>query len=530
MLGKWMRLYHTIKYIKGIQLFYQIWYRIKNRVISIHWYNGNFNNQFRPLTTCVDKILFTRQQEMLAEKKFRFIGLTHTFEDRIDWNFSEYGKLWNYNLQYFSFLLDESLTKESRQSLLKSFSHALVDKKVALEPYPVSLRIVNSLLFHARHPIKDTTVLNTLLKQVDYLSNNLEFHLLGNHLLENAFSLYIASIYLNNIKLYRLSYKLLEKELHEQVLADGGHYECTPMYQSILLAKLFLCIELARQSTMANSDELALLEKKAAKMLGWINEYSFPDGSWALMNDAAEDIAPSTASLNEAAASLQIIPDSIHLSESGFRKLAGTDWQLLIKTGPVQPSYQPGHVHADIMSFCLWYKGKQVIVDPGTSTYAISEQRTKERSTICHNTLSINGHNQSDVWGGFRVGKRASVFLQKDLPDHIEVHLKPYFDFQVKHIRQFIKLNDRQFKIEDEILSGTSTKFNITGGVQFGAGIPIEHMDHVIKSEGLHLEFSKTNKPQPVAGTYASSYNELKNATRIIYEMNASGSLIFNFT
>ncbi|HFU75711.1 MAG TPA: hypothetical protein ENK66_05630, partial [Arcobacter sp.] len=34
---------------------------------------------------------------------------------------------------------------------------------------------------------------------------------------------------------------------------------------------------------------------------------------------------------------------------------------------------------------------------------------TTERSTLSHNTVEINGKNQSDVWGGFRVGNRAKI-------------------------------------------------------------------------------------------------------------------------
>ncbi len=35
------------------------------------------------------------------DKTFNFLNLSHDFENTIDWNFSEYGKLWTYNLDLF---------------------------------------------------------------------------------------------------------------------------------------------------------------------------------------------------------------------------------------------------------------------------------------------------------------------------------------------------------------------------------------------------------------------------------------------
>ncbi|MFX5747477.1 hypothetical protein ABTE19_21360, partial [Acinetobacter baumannii] len=85
--------------------------------------------------------------------------LKYSFENTIDWNFQGYGKLWNYNLQYFSYLLDEDVSVDERLRLLRDFSHQLLASTVPPEPYPVSLRVVNTLLFHSRYPITDATVL-----------------------------------------------------------------------------------------------------------------------------------------------------------------------------------------------------------------------------------------------------------------------------------------------------------------------------------------------------------------------------------
>src|SRR5690606_8714686 len=91
--------------------------------------------------------------------------------------------------------------------------------------------------------------------------------------------------------------------------------------------------------------------------------------------------------------------------------------KLIADVEGIKPSYQPGHAHADTFSFVLHQGDTPVVVDPGISTYAICERRSWERSTVAHNTLTIDRKNSSQVWSGFRVGKRAKVKIVIDEED-----------------------------------------------------------------------------------------------------------------
>jgi len=529
MIRKFLRLFHTLRYIKKIQWQYQLWYRVKNRLISIHWYTKYLQRSFIAIDIEVSFILHSDQKEYFRNNQFEFIGLKQSFSDSIDWNYQGYGKLWNYNLQYFAYLLDEAIPSEERLGLLKDFSHQLLSSDIQPEPYPISLRIINTLLFHSRYPITDKVILEALQKQIDYLDHNLEYHLLGNHLLENAFSLFIASIYLSDPSLYERSNRLLVTQLDEQILSDGGHYECSVMYQSILLSKLFLCISIARKATGVTTSSLTILEEKAGKMLGWMNTYSFPDGSWALMNDAAEKIAPTTRSLNQAAAILNIIPANIVLSDSGFRKIKGANWDLLIKTGGVQPSYQPGHVHADVSSYCLWYKGRQVIVDPGISTYAISEQRSIERGTSVHNTISFNGFNQSDVWGGFRVGKRSEVKMIEETDSSVNIFVRHHFDSNCIHQRVFSKKDDYSFLIYDQIQSPKENVYIYKSCIQFAAGLTVICQKEMLTLNDISVEMSGVHNTILSKKEYSVSYNEFQIGSALAYVSKPESSFTYRF-
>jgi uncharacterized heparinase superfamily protein len=84
-----------------------------------------------------------------------------------------------------------------------------------------------------------------------------------------------------------------------------------------------------------------------------------------------------------------------------------TEDRLLVDCGPVGPDYQPGHSHCDTLSFELSLKGRRIIVDSGCSQYVDGPVRQYNRGNAGHNTLTIDGQNQSEVWGAHRCARRA---------------------------------------------------------------------------------------------------------------------------
>jgi uncharacterized heparinase superfamily protein len=60
-----------------------------------------------------------------------------------------------------------------------------------------------------------------------------------------------------------------------------------------------------------------------------------------------------------------------------------------------------------MFSYELTVDGAPLIVDSGVYEYAAGEWRDWFRSTRAHNTVEIAGENQSEVWGSFRVARRA---------------------------------------------------------------------------------------------------------------------------
>jgi hypothetical protein len=336
----------------------QILYLIIDRVFVFKWfyflkYQYSFIDYHKILIT--PNLHLTRKNNVKFKFYFKFLNKDIKFDDGVDWNFNKFGKLWNYNLQYLDYILDENVDLDYRRYLIHDISLLILNGKLKLEPYPVSIRIKNIILFDSIYDINDNVVIAALKRQIKYLSNNLEYHLLANHLLENYFTLFISSYSFSNYKLNSRISELLVYELDEQILEDGAHYERSPMYHSYILQRLNLCIDVIdNNGTIFDNIELRIfLANKARIMLGWLDLISFTNGKWPLINDSTENTSLSKTELESNFSKVNIYKQSINLKSSGFRKFQSGLGQIIMNIGAISPKYQPGHSHSDILSFYL---------------------------------------------------------------------------------------------------------------------------------------------------------------------------------
>lgn len=269
---------------------------------------------------------------------------------------------------------------------------------IGWEPYPTSLRVVNwsKWLLAGNEPVGG--MLASLALQAEHVARNLERHLLGNHLIANAKALLFAGTLLQHDRWLRIGESLLRRELDEQILDDGGHFERSPMYHALIAEDLL--------------DLDNLLERfgeRVPKMLDWLATMTHPDGQIAFFNDAALGVGPTLVKLCAYAGGRAEARPTRLLPDSGFARLVNDRAVVIADVGSVGPRYQPGHAHAGTLSFELSIDGQRTVVNSGTSTYAAGPQREWERSTAAHNTVVVEGRDSSEVWASFRVGRRARV-------------------------------------------------------------------------------------------------------------------------
>ncbi|MBA6156299.1 alginate lyase family protein [Tenacibaculum sp. S7007] len=432
--SKIITLYHTIKYLKPVQVYYRLYYLLRNRFYKKSYSKKEINRVIDLIWS--DKVF--NNKSYLGAKDFEFLNIPMSFENNINWNYSEFGKLWTYNLNYFDFLNQKEISVDSGLELIKNYINqdsALLDGK---EPYVISLRGINWVKFLSKNTIKDKIIDETLYHHYQILLDNLEYHLLGNHLLENGFSLLFGGYYFQDKKLSNSARKILKSELEEQILNDGAHYELSPMYHQILLGRLLDCIQLVRRNEKIDDKNLlGFLEDKACSMLSWLANITYKNGNIPLLNDSSVGIAPTSKELFSYAESLKLKWRNIKLFDSGYRKFESDKFEVVIDVGNIQPSYQPGHVHSDTFSFELYSENIPIIVDPGVSTYEKNERRQKERGTYYHNTVQLGDLEQTQVWGGFRVAKRAKVFAISEDENKILAKHDGYKNKGIIHARQF---------------------------------------------------------------------------------------------
>ena len=417
------RYFHTLRHLRPVQVYGRLWFRLYRPRPDLR--------PAPPLRAGAGSWVGPLSGEpcLLGPTTFRFLDQTRTLVDAADWNRPDWDKLWLYNLHYFDDLNAE------RAKERQDWHHALIARWIAdnppghgngWEPYPLSLRIVNWIQWIlAGHP-PQSDWLDSLAIQARYLARRLEWHLLGNHLFANAKALVHAGLFFAGPEAERwliAGLRVLDRQLPEQILPDGGHFERSPMYHAIILKDVLDLLNLAEvYSGRVGTSRTGWWRDAASRMLDWLRAMTPPDGGIAFFNDAAFGIASSLAELADYAGRLGIsVPSTtlaeseenadlspiILLSDSGYARLQAGPAVLLVDVGAIGPDYLPGHAHADTLSFELSLFGQRIVVNSGTSCYGTGPERQRQRGTAAHSTLEVDGQNSSEVWGGFRVARRA---------------------------------------------------------------------------------------------------------------------------
>jgi uncharacterized heparinase superfamily protein len=360
---------------------------------------------------------------MLGPSRFQFLDCEGECATAADWSAPDKPRLWLYNLHYFDDLNAagaEARAAWHRRLVTRWIAENPVGEGAGWEPYPLSLRIVNWIKWAIREGGLSEDARQSLAVQARYLSRRIEWHLLANHLFANAKALVFAGCWFDGAEAEgcrAAGLDILAREVTEQVLADGGHFERSPMYHALVLEDLLDLINLARAFPGTVPDQIVQSWGAAAdRMRSWLAAMVHPDGDIAFFNDAALGIAPSRTELEAYAGRLGLgrapVPGQgvTHLEASGYVRVETDDMVAILDVAPVGPDYQPGHAHADTLAFECSIHGRRLIVNSGTSTYEPGPRRAHERSTAAHSTVEIAGESSSEVWAAFRVARRARPF------------------------------------------------------------------------------------------------------------------------
>jgi hypothetical protein len=286
----------------------------------------------------------------------------------------------------------------------------------------------------------DSTWLLDLLLGLDAQLNHITRHLStyfspNTHLLGEGLALYTAGRVLPELKSARrwemIGRRILRNEAHRQVCPDGGHVERSAHYHRYALDFYLLALTIGR---LTDDPDVDVFSDVTSRMATFCRALASDDGQLPTIGDddggsvfpiCDRKPADATDSLSLAAALLDrpelavaqapeetlwmlggdrsqlrgpVLsqnPESRLFADTGYAVLRSPTSHAILDVGP-HGFLNGGHAHADALSLVLSLEGRPLLVDPGTSTYTMDAQRRDLfRSTFMHNTLTVDGRQQS---------------------------------------------------------------------------------------------------------------------------------------
>ncbi len=351
------------------------------------------------------------------------------------WNYPEKTHLWNFNLHYFEYGIALAATYEKTKAekyymkMVELYEnwHEVCFKSVsgdAWHPYTISLRLKNLLIIYGILTDKNddwiSLVKQDIYDQYLFLLANTENNLLGNHYFENLTTLFLCSIFFGDRKNQISCYNCLLREIKEQILPDGMHFERSFMYHNLILE------DLLRTYKVADALYQRMVKSHISAMVKCVSEFEYENRIPAF-NDAGSNVSKRRAQLLQAASDLIDIKlnDCNALNDGGYYRFEHGVWMMIVDAGEYAPKYISGHGQCDMLSFELFCNDEPILVNSGTYQYQ-SDLRSYFRSTKAHNTLQINGIEQSEIWGEHRTGRCAHITNLKNMGNAIWATIKDY--------------------------------------------------------------------------------------------------------
>jgi hypothetical protein len=407
---------------------------------------------------------------------FRFLNHAEALGGEPAWTARQVGHLWSYHLHYFAYGVDlawawritgdRGYAARFEELALGWIAATEGGRGDGWEPYALATRAIQwmeaLLLFgDGVRPEARDAIGRSLWRQLAVLERRLERHLGANHLQRDFQALAVGGLLFDGADAARWrthGARGLWRALAEQVLEDGGHYERSPMYHAVALDDFLRAAALLRAGGEPVPAEAMERIRRMARAFGVLCR---PDGALHLFNDAARDGGPSRDDVDTLARHVlgEGIPGTegaLLLPETGYFGWAqpGGGARLLADCGVPGPAYQPGHAHCDLLSFELDLAGRPVVVDAGVSGYEGDPYRAYARSTRAHNTVMVGGREQSEVWGTFRVARRAQPVAPALSADaagaRFEGACRPFHDARTLH-RRVIEVSAAGCRVADRV-------------------------------------------------------------------------------
>lgn len=323
----------------------------------------------------------------------------------------------------------------------------------------------------------------------------------NNHLIVEAYAIGQSGVLFENLKWIDLAVSILTREFPLQNYSDGINKELSLHYQSFYMEAVGLLMRLLKKNGISvpeswyawlskMSEYLATCIGKHGKVVefgdndegkildlsGGFNHYKYVLGLMScLLEKEYTDVGECCENLKwlftekeRTAGSKKdkyTPKQSACYKEGGNTILRSDDGRVLIGIDHAALGFGSiaAHGHADALSFQMYLDGQPIFVDPGTYIYHCDlENRNAFRRTENHNTVCINGKDQSEMLGAFLWGKRAECQLDGYEEDAGNVKIKANHNGYSPeiHTRTYTFNHKDELIIFDEITTDTKVVAN----------------------------------------------------------------------
>lgn len=353
------------------------------------------------------------------------VGTPFTLRTSTDWAASSLNRgtrLEKLHLHYFDYL--HWFTPSHGETLVLDWIDANPPYahgywKDSWNSYATSIRIVAWIRWIVDVVPEDTESLlvihKSLVRQLRFLSRNLELDIGGNHLIRNIRALLWGAAYFGGNEAQgwgRLASRHLAAELDTQILADGLHFERSPAYHLQVFRDLLECHALLEDGLLKSG-----LARRLDDMAQAAVDLLHPDGLPSLFRDGGLQMAgppEESLALYQNLRTQSPEPRAVwRLPEGGFAGARTSAGLVVVACGRIGADNLPAHAHGDVFSFEWSLDAQRLVVDMGVSEYHPGPLRNLSRATRSHNTVTLDDRDQAEFWSSFRVGRRPDVVVER---------------------------------------------------------------------------------------------------------------------
>lgn len=541
------------------------------------------------------------------QNRFDAFGLQVGFDAEIDWQLDPVTKagwpkrfwgdicfrdrsfggvkfVWEYNRLYFLFSLGLCYRLSRDRRYADKICH-IIRSWLAANPYPVGVNWASGIEAGVR--LTNLVWALSFLADYDFAEKDLQdincfvwqharhlkrypsrFSSANNHLLAEAFGLFVAGLYFPHLpgadKWLAQGRKVLEEEAGRQILQDGGSFEYSTTYLAFVLDFFLLyrhmcqvcglswgqMIDQRLQSACSFIDSIMdqdfhvpnIGDQDSAVLvgLGLTNEENFA----SVLNTAAVWFDQPGWATSKPDLKTWLIcgqrpweqqgkakrKESVLHPQSGLAVIRDVVQEKeLLLVGNAMPLGLPplyAHGHLDALSFTLSLDGQEILVDPGTYLYhGGGKWREYFRSTAAHNTIRLDQKELSPQTGDFMFGRPYRILENRLQQEQARVVWSASHDaYQNKEpyavLRREVawQKQDRAIKIKDQVQPGQPalvelffhlhpecTGDRIEGGFRLSRGST--RVDLFVDSR-LQAEVFH-GAESPLAGWYSPRFNEI---------------------